>query len=61
MAEFTVDLQRREQYLKLARQWTEAATTLQALTNRRELQRLRAEDSLVRLETHWSCAGAERS
>ena len=30
-AELTVDPRRREEYLKLAREWTEAATTLQAL------------------------------
>ena len=33
-AELTVDPRRREEYLKLAREWTEAATTLQALTDR---------------------------
>jgi hypothetical protein len=32
-AELTVDPRRREDYLKLAREWTEAATTLQALTD----------------------------
>jgi hypothetical protein len=32
-AELTVDPRRREEYLKLAREWTEAATTLQALTD----------------------------
>ena len=31
-AEFTVDSGRREQYLNLARQWTEAATSLQTST-----------------------------
>jgi hypothetical protein len=31
-AELTVDSGRREQYLKLARQWTEAAASLQAST-----------------------------
>ena len=34
-AELTVDRRRREEYLKRAREWTEAATTLQALTARR--------------------------
>ena len=34
-AELTVERRRREEYLKLAREWTEAATTLQALTDRR--------------------------
>ena len=34
-AELTVDPRRREEYLKLAREWTEAAITLQALTDRR--------------------------
>ena len=29
MAELTVDLRRREQYLKLAREWNEAAAALQ--------------------------------
>ena len=33
-AELTVDPRRCEEYLKLAREWTEAATTLQALTDR---------------------------
>jgi len=33
-AELTEDTQQREEYLKLAREWTEAATTLQALTDR---------------------------
>ena len=33
-AELTEDPRRREEYLKLAREWTEAATTLQALTDR---------------------------
>ena len=33
-AELTVDPRRREEYLKLAREWTEAATTLHALTDR---------------------------
>jgi hypothetical protein len=33
-AELTVDPRRREEYLKLAREWTEAATTLQASTDR---------------------------
>ena len=32
-AELTVDPGRREEYLKLAREWTEEATTLQALTD----------------------------
>jgi hypothetical protein len=31
-AELTVDLRRRGEYLKLAREWPEAATTLQAWT-----------------------------
>ena len=31
-AELTEDTQQREEYLKLAREWTEAATALQALT-----------------------------
>ena len=31
-AELTEDTQQREEYRKLAREWTEAATTLQALT-----------------------------
>jgi hypothetical protein len=35
VAELTVDPRRREQYLKLAREWTEAADALEALTNRR--------------------------
>ena len=33
-AEQTEDTQQREEYLKLAREWTEAATTLQAWTDR---------------------------
>jgi hypothetical protein len=33
-AELTEDTQQREEYLKLAREWTEAATTLEALTDR---------------------------
>jgi hypothetical protein len=33
-AELTVHPRRRQEYLKLAREWTEAATTLQALTDR---------------------------
>src|SRR5215831_3360295 len=33
-AELTEDTRQREEYLKLAREWTEAATTLQALTDR---------------------------
>jgi len=33
-ADLTVDRRRRDEYLKLAREWTEAATTLQALTDR---------------------------
>src|SRR6516164_1730671 len=33
-AELTVERRRREEYLKLAREWTEAATTLQAWTDR---------------------------
>ena len=33
-AELTEDIQQREEYLKLAREWTEAATTLQARTDR---------------------------
>ena len=33
-AELTEDTQQREEYLKLACEWTEAATTLQALTDR---------------------------
>src|SRR5215470_4463760 len=32
-AELTVDRRRREEYLKLAREWTEEPTTLQALTD----------------------------
>ena len=34
-AELTEDTQQREEYLKLAREWTEAAITLQVLTDRR--------------------------
>ena len=33
-AELTVERRRRGEYLKLAREWTEAATTLQASTDR---------------------------
>src|SRR5215831_8914647 len=33
-AELTEDTPQREEYLKLAREWTEAATTLRALTDR---------------------------
>jgi urease accessory protein UreF len=33
-AELTEDTRQREEYLKLAREWTEAATTLQASTDR---------------------------
>ena len=33
-AELTEDTRQREEYLKLAREWSEAATTLQALTDR---------------------------
>jgi hypothetical protein len=40
-AELTVDRRRREEYLKLAREWTEAATTLQALTDRMMARRPR--------------------
>ena len=40
-AELTVDPRRREEYLKLAREWTEAATTLQALTDRMMARRPR--------------------
>ena len=32
--ELTEDTRQREEYLKLAREWSEAATTLQALTDR---------------------------
>jgi len=40
-AELTDDPRRREEYLKLAREWTEAATTLQALTDRMMARRPR--------------------
>jgi hypothetical protein len=40
-AELTVDRRRREEYLKLAREWTEAATTVQALTDRMMARRPR--------------------
>jgi hypothetical protein len=40
-AELTDDARRHEKYLKLAREWTEAATTLQALTDRMMARRPR--------------------
>jgi len=40
-AELTEDTRRRDEYLKLAREWTEAATTLQALTDRMMARRPR--------------------
>ena len=40
-AELTADPGRREEYLKLAREWTEAATALQALTRSNRAARLR--------------------
>jgi hypothetical protein len=44
-AELTEDTRQREEYLKLAREWTEAATTLQALTARRSNQAKPADDA----------------
>ena len=38
-AELTEDAQQREEYLKLAREWTEAATTLEALADRKMARR----------------------
>jgi hypothetical protein len=44
-AELTEDTQQREEYLKLAREWTEAATTLQALMAKRFNQAKPADDA----------------
>ena len=44
-AELTVDPRGREEYLKLAREWTEAATTLQALMAKRSNQAKPADDA----------------
>jgi hypothetical protein len=45
----TVDPRRREEYLKLAREWTEAATALQALT--RSNQAKPADDAFAYVST----------
>ena len=44
-AELTVERRRRGEYLKLAREWTEAATTLQALMAKRSNQAKPADDA----------------
>jgi hypothetical protein len=57
-AELTVDPRRREGYLKQAREWTEAATTLQALMAKRSNQAKPADDapSLTSRPDEWPLA-----
>ena len=52
VAEFTVDPRRREQYLKLARGWTEAAAALQGIIDETDAAERRRPGSFTARKTN---------